>query len=217
MKQFAVIGIGNFGYYLARRLYEIGNEVLAVDIDPKQIQAIKDHVSRAVVADSTDPEALKELNLKEFNTVILSTGSVLSNSILSAMNLMELGLENVYAKALSRAHGKILEKIGVTQVFFPEKDMAESMAERLHSPDMLDYLPFMEGYAIIRLAAPKKFIGKTLSKLNLTNRYGVQVIAVAQGEDKRPAVMPTGNFEVGPDHFLILLGPAKALDKLKRL
>jgi len=217
MKQFAVIGIGNFGYYLARCLYERGNEVLAVDIDPKQIQTIKDHVSQAVIGDSTDPEALKELGLGEFDTVILSTGSVLSSSILSALNLMELGLENVYAKALSRAHGKILNKIGVTQVFLPEKDMAESMAERLHSPDMLDYLPFMEGYATIRLAAPKKFIGKPLSKLNLTNRYGVQVIAVAQGEDKRPTVIPTGNFEVGPDHFLILLGPVKALDKLKRL
>ncbi|WDP90222.1 MAG: TrkA family potassium uptake protein [Desulfobacter sp.] len=217
MKQFAVIGIGNFGYYLAKRLYERGNEVMAVDIDPKQIQAVKDHVNQAVVADATDPEALKELGLEEFDTVILSTGSVLSNSILSALNLMELNLDNVYAKALSRAHGKILKKIGVPHIFFPEKDMAESMAERLHAPDLLDYLPFMKGYAIIKLPAPKKFHGQALSKLDLINKFGVQVIAVAEGEDKAPAMIPTGGFKVGPNHYLILLGPDKALDKLKRL
>lgn len=217
MKQFAVIGIGNFGYYLARRLYERGNEVLAVDIDPRQVQTIKDHVSQAVVADATDPEALKELNLKEFDTVILSTGSVLSDSVLSALNLMELGLKTVYAKSLSRAHGKILDKIGVNHVFFPEKDMAESMAQRLHTPDVLDYLPFMEGYAIIKLLAPKKFHGKPLSKLNLINKYGVQVIAVAEDDDKAPAMIPTGGFEVGPGHHLILLGPDKALNTLRQL
>lgn len=215
MKQFAVIGIGNFGYYLARRLYEQENEVMAVDIDPRQIQAVKDHVSQAVVADATDPEALKELGLEEFDTVILSTGSELSDSILSALNLMELGLAKVSAKAMSRAHGKILDKIGVDHVFFPEKDMAESMARRLHAPDMLDYLPFMEGYAIIRLAAPKKFHGKPLSKLDLINKYGVQVIAVARGNEKTPAMIPTGSFKVGPGHYLFLLGPDKALKKLR--
>lgn len=215
MKQFAVIGIGNFGYYLAKHLHEKGNEVMAVDIDPKTVQSIKDHVSQAVVADATDAEALKELALDEFDIVILSTGSILSNSILAALNLMELELDNVHAKAMSESHGKILKKIGVPHVFFPEKDMAQSMAERLHAPDMLDYLPFMEGYAIINLPCPRKFAGKSLAKLNLTNKYGVQVLAITDA-DKTP-LSPTGTFVVEGDHKLILLGPDKALEKLKRL
>ncbi|MCG8566510.1 MAG: TrkA family potassium uptake protein [Desulfobacterales bacterium] len=215
MKQFAVIGIGNFGYYLARRLYERGNEVMAVDIDSKAVQTIKDHVSHAVVADATDPEALKELALDEFDTVILSTGSILSNSILAALNLMELNLPDVHAKAMSHSHGKILKKIGVSHVFFPEKDMAQSMADRLHAPDMLDYLPFMEGYAIINLPCPKKFQGKSLIKLNLTNKYGVQVLAIIEADKQQHT--PTGTFVVEAGHRLILLGPDKALDKLKRL
>ena len=215
MKQFAVIGIGNFGYFLAKSLYEKGNEVMAVDIDPKAIQAVKDHVSHALIADATDSKALKELALDEFDTVILSTGSILSNSILAALNLMELGLPNVHAKAMSHSHGRILEKIGVHHVFFPEKDMAESMAGRLHSPDMLDYLPFMEGYAIINLRCPKKFVGKSLIKLNLTNKYGVQVLAIIEADKQQHS--PTGTFVVEKDHRLILLGPDKALDKLKRL
>ncbi len=215
MKQFAVIGIGNFGYYLARRLYEKGNEVMAVDIDPKTVQAIKDHVSHAVVADATDPKALKELALDEFDTVVLSTGSVLSNSILAALNLIELDLPDIHAKAMGESHGKILEKIGVSNVFFPEKDMAQSMAERLNAPDMLDYLPFMEGYAIINLPCPKKFQGKSLAKLNLTNKYGVQVLAIT-GPDREQHT-PTGSFVAGAGHHFILLGPDKALAKLKKV
>lgn len=217
MKQFAVIGIGNFGYYLAKQLYEQGNDVLAVDIDPKIIQKIKDDVSQAVVADAMDPEAMQELCLTEFDTVILSTGSILSNSILSALNLMELGLKNVYAKALSEAHGKILKKIGLTEVFFPERDMAVSMAERLNSPDVLDYLPFMEGYSIIGLDAPKKFIGRRLMDLDLINKYGVQVIAITKGSDQKTTMIPTGAFVVTSNDKLIVLGPNKALDNLRAL
>jgi len=217
MKQFAVIGIGNFGYYLAKHLYEKGNDVLAVDIDPKIIQKIKDNVSQAVVADAMDPEAMQELCLAEFDTVILSTGSILSNSILSALNLMELGLKNVYAKALSEAHGKILKKIGLNEVFFPEKDMAVSMAERLDSPDVLDYLPFMDGYSIVGLDAPKKFLGKRLMDLDLINKYGVQVIAVTTGSDRTTTMIPTGAFVATSNDKLIVLGPNKALDNLRAL
>ena len=217
MKQFAVIGIGNFGYYLATALYEKGNQVMAVDIDPKIIQKIKNNVSQAVVADATDFDAMQELNLIEFDTVILSTGSILSSSILSALNLVELGVTSVYAKALSQPHGKILEKIGLSEIFFPEKDMALSMAERLNCPDMLDYLPFMEGYSIIGLYPPKRFRGKRLMDLDLINKYGVQVVAVTTEQGSTPTMIPTGNFVVNAREKLILLGPNKALDKLRVL
>lgn len=217
MKQFAVIGIGNFGYYLAKALYKKGHDVMAVDIDPKIIQKIKNDVSQAVVADATDLEAMQELNLSEFDTVILSTGSVLSSSILAALNLVELGITRVHAKALSQAHGKILEKIGLPDIFFPEKDMALSMAERLNAPDMLDYLPFMEGYSIIGIYPPKRFMGKRLMDLDLINKYGVQVIAVSSENNEKHAMIPTGNFVVNAKEKLILMGPNKALDKLRAL
>ena len=121
------------------------------------------------------------------------------------------------AKAMSEAHGLILLKIGASEVFFPEKDMAISIAERLHNPDMLDYLPFLEGYSIIQLASPKSFIGKSLRELNLINQYGIQVIAVKEIVPDRMKLIPTARFIIKDSDTMILLGPNEALDKLREI
>lgn len=214
MKQFAVIGLGNFGYYLAVHLYKKGHEVLAIDKNPKLVQEIKDHVSQAIVADATDRKALEDLELKEMDTAIVCIGSILSNSILATLNLKDIGVNHVLAKALSEAHGRILEKIGASEVVFPEKDLAISLAERLHNPNMIEYLPFVEGYSIIESAPPKGFIGKSLRELNLTNRYGIQVVAIKEIIPDRLNLIPTAKFVVKDSDILILLGPNDALETL---
>ena len=215
MKQFAIIGLGNFGYYLAMHLYEKGHEVLAIDKNPKPVQRIKDNVSQALVADATDRKALESLGLKEIDAAIVCIGSLLSNSILATLNLKDIGINRVLAMAISEAHGRILEKVGASEVFFPEKDLAISLGERLHNPNMLDYLPFVEGYSIIESVPPKRFIGKSLRELDLINRYGVQVIGIKEIISDRVHLIPTAQFVVKDSDILILLGPNDSFDKLR--
>ncbi len=215
MKQFAIIGLGNFGFYLATHLYEKGHEVLAIDRRQGRVQEIKDRVSQAVVADATDRKAIEPLGVKDMDAAVVCIGSVLSDSILATLNLIDIGVQRVLAKAMTDAHGRILHKIGASEVFFPEKDQAISLAEQLHNPNMLDYLPFLEGYSIIQLSASKEFVGKSLSELDLINRYGVQVVAIKEIVPDRLNLIPTARFVLKDSDILILLGPNEALDKLR--
>jgi len=217
MKQFVILGIGNFGHYLAIHLYKKGHEVLVIDKMSNRVTEIKDQVSQAVVADATDRKALEALGLDKMDAAVVCIGSVLSESILATLNLKDIGVERVYAKALSEAHSRILQKIGASEIFFPEKDQAISLAERLHNPNMLDYLPFLEGYSIIQLAPPNRFIGKSLRELNLINKFGVQVVAVKEVVPDRLNLIPTAQFVLKDSDIMILLGPNEALDELRKL
>jgi trk system potassium uptake protein TrkA len=216
MKQFAIIGLGNFGYYLAKHLYQKGYEVLAVDIDPKQVQAVRDDVSQAIVADATDRSVIEALGVKDMDVAVVCIGSILSNSILATLTLKDIGVKRIYAKAITETHGRILYKVGADEVFFPEKDLAISLAERLHNPNMLDYLPFLEGYSIIELAPPRGFIGKSLKDLNLTNRFGVQVVAIKEMVPDKLNLIPTAQTVLEDSDIMIILGPNEGLDKLQK-
>jgi trk system potassium uptake protein TrkA len=215
MGQFAIVGIGNFGYYLARHLFEKGHEVLACDINQAQVQKIKDFVSLAVVADGTDREALESLGIKEVDAAVVSIGTRMQASILATLHLRELGVKHILAKAVSEEHGRILSKIGADEIIFPEKDLAIGVASRLDNPNILDYLPFIKGYSIAELAPPKEFVGKTLIELDLINRFGVQVMAVKEIVPERLIPIPTGSFQVKDSDALIVLGPDDALKKIQ--
>lgn len=215
MKQFVVIGVGNFGKYLAISLYKKGHEVLVIDKMPNLVNEIKDQVSQAIVADATDRKAMESLGLKDFDTVVICIGSVLSDSILATLNMKDMGIKNILAKAITEEHGRILQKVGANEIFFPEKDLAFTVAERLNNPNMMDYLPFMEGYGIIELAPPGSFTGKTLKELDLINRYGIQVMAVKELIPERLNMIPTAQFVIKDSDILILMGPNKAIEKLR--
>lgn len=217
MKQFVIIGLGNFGYYLAVDLYKKGHEVLAVDKNASRVAEIKDQVSQAVIADATDRKAMEALGLDKMDAAVICIGSVLSESILATLNMKDIGLEQIYAKALSGAHSRILHKIGASEVFFPEKDQAIALAERLHNPNMLDYLPFLEGYRIIEMSPPKQFIGKSLRDLDLINRFGVQVVAIKELVPDRLNMIPTALCVLKDSDIMILLGPNEGFDKLRKL
>ncbi len=214
-KQFSIIGVGNFGFYLATRLYEKGHDVLVIDNDSVKIQEIKDKVSHAVVADASDPKVLQSLDISQMDAVIVCIGSDLSASILTTLNLREMGAKKILAKAKSEAHGRILYRVGAHEVFFPERDFAYSLAKKLNNPNMLEYLPVIGGYSIVEFAPPKEFIGKTLRDLDLINKYGVQVVAVKEMVPDKLHLIPTGKFTVKDSDILILLGPDESLDKLR--
>jgi trk system potassium uptake protein TrkA len=216
MGQFAIIGIGNFGYYLGRHLYEKGHEVIALDITKAQVQKVKDIVSQAVVVDATDREALESLGISHVDAAVVCIGTRMQASILATLHLKELGLKNILAKATSEEHGRILKKVGASEILFPEKDLAIGVASRLDHPNMLDYLPFIEGYSIVELAPPKDFVGKTLRELDLINRFGIQVLAVKEIIPKGLNLIPKANFQIKDSDALIVLGPDETLEKFQK-
>jgi len=214
-KQFAVIGLGNFGSFLACDLFQKGHEVLGIDSNSRQVQEIRDRVSRAVIADATDPQALRELELETMDAVVVSIGSALNNSVLATLNLKDLGVKRILAQAVSEPHGRILRKIGADDIYFPEKDMAITVAQRLDNPNVLEYLPFIEGYSIVELTSPAAFIGKSLIELDLINTLGIQVIAVKEQATEKVVMIPTGRFIIKERDILFLLGPDPALATLE--
>ncbi|ACN14742.1 TrkA2 [Desulforapulum autotrophicum HRM2] len=217
IKQFVVIGLGNFGHYLASSLYGKGNEVLAIDVDPDKVQAVKDQVSQAVIADATQGKILQSLGVSKVDAAVVSIGSMMEASALACMNLKDLGVEHIIAKANSEIHSRLLYKVGASQVIFPEKDQALALAERLHNPNILEYMRFVDGYSIVEFAPAQNFMGKRLKDLDLINRYGIQVIAIKGAVGEQLSMIPTGDFIIQPSDILILLGPNAALDKLERL
>ena len=215
MGQFAVIGLGNFGYYLGSYLYEKGHEVIALDSSKSQVQKSKDVVSQAVVADATDREALESLGISQVDAVVVCIGTRMQASILATLHLKELGVKRILAKATSEEHGRILKKVGASEIIFPEKDLAIGVGTRLDNPNILDYLPFIEGYSIAELAPPKEFVGKSLKDLDLINRFSIQVLAIKEIVPKRFTQIPTGAFLVKDSDALIVLGPDEVLKKLQ--
>lgn len=216
MKQFAVIGLGNFGYYLATRLNRKGHQVLAIDRDPARIQDVKDYVRQAVVADSTDRKTIASLGIDRMDAAVVCIGSDLSASILTTLNLKDIGAKRILAKAITEPHGRILYQLGALEVFFPEKDLALSLAERLHNPNIIDYLPFLNGFSIIEWLPPPTFVGKALKELDLINRYGVQVLAIKEVLPNPLTMIPTGQFVLKESDILVLMGPNDALELLRK-
>lgn len=215
MQQFTVIGVGNFGAYLARRLYEKGDEVLVIDNNADRIQEIRDTVSRAIVADATDPKVLAPLGLDQMDAVTVSVGDNIAAAILITLNLKDINVKRLAVKTVSEPQGRVLQKVGATEVLFPEKDMALTLAERLHSPNVLEYVPFMEDYSIIEMTPPAHTVGKPLRELDLINRYGIQIIAVKEIDPDRMHMVPTATYVLKDSDILIVLGSRAGIEKMR--
>jgi len=155
MKQFIVLGLGRFGSAVATSLAELGHEVLGVDYDEEIVNILKDKITQAVQADVTEERVLKELGVKNFDTAIVGIGSNLETSILVTMMLKEMGLKYIIAKAQNNLHAKVLKKIGVDKVVFPERDMGARIAQRLITPNIKDYIELEPDYNIIEIEAKR--------------------------------------------------------------
>lgn len=201
MKQFVVIGLGRFGASIARALSEKNFEVLAIDRSEERVKEIEGAVSQAIVMDATDENGLKELGIKEFDTAIVSIGENIEDSIMVTLILKESGVKQVIVKAHNELHAKILEKVGADRIVFPEKEMAEKVAETLVSPKIFDYIELSTEYGILEIVTPKKFYDKTLSELKLRDKYGISVIAIKR---KMPYTKPDGTPDFKEE---IIVGP----------
>jgi trk system potassium uptake protein TrkA len=212
--KFAVIGYGSFGSNMAKTLFAKGHEVLVIDKDRERIAAAKDFATNAVMSDSAVKENLEALGLRDMDVVVVSMGHEMEASVLTTLYLRELGAKRILTKALSEDHAKVLEAVGATEVVYPEKDMAVRTALRLSSPNILEYLPLSKGITIQEIAPPGRFIGKTLKDLDLTNRYGVQVVAVKEIIPDNVVVIPRADFVIKDSDILVVIGEESELSKI---
>jgi trk system potassium uptake protein TrkA len=215
--KFAVIGMGSFGANVARTLFERGNEVLAIDRDKDMTAAAKNFTTNAVMTEAAVKENLEALGVDDMDVVVVSLGHQLEASVMTVLYLHELGVKRIVAKALSEDHAKVLEAVGATEVIYPEKDMAIRTALRLSSPDVIEYLPLVSGITIQEIAPPVRFIGKTLKELDLTNKYGLQVIAIKEVISDRITFIPKADFIIKDSDILVIIGEEKKLSKLNPL
>jgi trk system potassium uptake protein len=215
MKQFVVIGLGNFGYNVAVRLAQIGHEVMAIDSSEERIDDIKDHVTQAVVADAKDKDALADLITNAMSAAVVSLGDNIEASVLCVLYLKEIGVKRIIGKATSVDHGKILEAIGTSEVIYPERDAAVRLAEKLNAPtSVLDYIELSPDYGIVDVATPDDFVGKTLKMLHLPKEHGVLVIAVRNVLKNDIQIMPSADYKFEPDSVITVIGKYENLNKL---
>jgi trk system potassium uptake protein TrkA len=172
-----VVGLGRFGSSLALSLVEAGREVLALDSRPDRVQQFADRLTHVVQVDTTDEEAMRQLGVADFAQAIVAIGSDIESSVLTTALLSDFGIAEVWAKALSREHGRILERIGAHHVVYPEADMGERVAH-LVTGAMLDYIRFDEEFALAKLRSNDSMAGTSLGDLGLRARYGITVVGV---------------------------------------
>lgn len=213
-RQYAVIGLGRFGRAVCGSLHKLGYEVLGTDIDEKLVaQVLTDQiVSHAVQIDSTEPTALKEAGIFEFDTVIVAIGNYLQESIVTTLNVKEAGVPHVVAKASSEVHGKLLQRVGADHVVFPEYEAGCTLARLLTKPSILERLDLDPNHSIVEVLVPEEFHGKTIAELELRKRYGVNLLAIGQNEQ----------FEINPDPYkrlskglvMVVIGSNQDIDRL---
>lgn len=209
-----VIGLGRFGTALALELTRRGTEVLAIDQSPKNVQRLSGQLTRVVAADCTDIDALRDLGVDEFYRGVVAVGTDIEASILVTSLLVELEVEDIWAKAISDHHGRILDRVGATHVVYPEREAGQRVAH-LVSGQLLDYLQVDTDFAIAKIRPPKSFVGMPLGQTNLRSKYHVTVVAVqSAGQDYTSTTEQT---ELGHDDIILISGRVKDIDRFVNL
>lgn len=178
MKRFVVIGLGNFGAAVAESLYAARHDVVAVDTDEAAVDRIALHVTRAAVGDGKDVRMLEKVGARGADAGIVSTGDDITASILATMALKDLKVKEIYVKVISFDHARVMEKLGVTETVFPERESGVRLATRVMNATILNYVRLGSGFSVQEMAVPEKWIGSSLRQLALPRRYRISVIAV---------------------------------------
>jgi trk system potassium uptake protein TrkA len=220
-RTFAVIGLGRFGFAMATTLTELGHEVIGIDSDEEHVARISDYVAQAVQLDATDEKALRASGIQDVDIAVISIGERIDSSLLVVMLVKELGIPTIIAKATTALHGRILERLGVSRIVFPERDMAIRVAHSLVVPNVLDYIELSRDFSIVEMPAPRAFVGRSLRELALRANYGLTLIAIKRvarpGEDGATIVAPLPDDRIESGDVLSLLGPTERLSRLDGL
>lgn len=214
-KSFLVIGAGRFGTSVARTLCELGHDVMVVDNDAAIIQRISNEFTDALTADVSSEASLKALGVRDFNAVVLAIGFDIQASIMAAILLVEMGAKYIVAKAQTDLHGKVLNKVGVNRVVYPERDMGHKIARSLIAPTIIDMIELSDDYSVVEVTAPEEMVGKSLVALNLRARYGISVIALRRNSGGKTLISPVAEDVIEANDIIVAIGENKHLKKLE--
>lgn len=206
----AVIGLGRFGGAVATHLSQLGHEVLAIDRSEELVQSWSDRIAHVVQCDATDPEALRRLGIDGFAHAIVAIGEDIEASVLTVLALSELGVADIWAKAIQDRHGRILERTGAHHVVYPEAAMGERVAHMI-TGKVIDFMEFDQGFAIAKTAAPQEAFGRSLTDSALRSRYGITVVGL-----KRPGAAftyATAETVIEPGDMLLVSGQTDAVER----
>lgn len=209
-KQYAVLGLGSFGWSVAVTLEKMGCDVLAVDDSYEKIQEISDQVAYAMKADVSEPEALKALGSRNLDGVVVAVSENFEASVMAAMICKEMGIPKVLAKANDRLQGAILERVGADMIVYPEMDMGSRVAKNLVAKEFTDWIALSNDYSMVETAVPKRWVGKNLVELKVREKYGINVVGMIKGEEVSVALDPLE--PLPEDGILILIGANKTLE-----
>ncbi len=217
MRSIAVIGLSSFGYYLCKYLAEAGVQVMALDKSEEKVDDVKDLVHKAVIADAGDKDTLRDLEITEFDAVVISVGEEIDTSVLITLYLRELGIKEIIAKAFTEDHAKILNMIGASTIIFPEKDTARRVAHTLKRTNLFEFFPLGSEYSVIEIAPPEQWIGKSLAELHVREHYNVQIVMIKEIVPENTIIIPGGKHILKDSDVLVLIGANKDLEKVEKL
>lgn len=227
MRQFAVIGIGRFGFKVAEVLAAKGAQVLAIDKNLSLVERIRDTVAEAVQLESTDEDALKESGIENVDVAVVCIGEDIESSILTTTILNNIGIKEIIARAGTRLHAQILKEVGAARVVFPEEDMGLRVANSILAPGILDYIELGADYNLAEIEVKGDFIGKSIRELHLKSKYGVNVIMIMkkikeevgeEGEftEKEIKELPTPEYVLVEKDVLVVVGDRKDIEEMEK-
>ncbi|HSR41075.1 MAG TPA: TrkA family potassium uptake protein, partial [Longimicrobiales bacterium] len=177
-KRFVVVGLGNFGSSVAETLHSIGHDVAALDTDPERVDQMGRLVARAAAGDGTDVRTLRRIGAEDADAAVVSTGDDITASAMTALVLRDLGVDEIYVKVVSHDHARLIDKIGVTETIFPERESGIRLGKRISSRSLLNYVQLGTDFSLQEMAVPSAWVGRSLRELQLPRKYGISVVAL---------------------------------------
>ncbi|MDD2355971.1 MAG: TrkA family potassium uptake protein [Lachnospiraceae bacterium] len=211
MKTILIIGLGRFGRHVARRLHEIGHQIMAVDNKEERVEAAMPYVTNALVGDGTRHDFIASLGVRDYDLCIVAIGDNFQSSLETTSLLKELGAKKVVARASRDVHAKFLLRNGADDVVYPEKQVAEWTAERYSSDLLFDYFSMGDGYAVMEIEIPSTWVGKKISDLDLRKRYNINILATKRDSKINMQISP--NLELTGKETLLVLGKDDEIQK----
>ncbi|MFN3889341.1 MAG: potassium channel family protein [Beijerinckiaceae bacterium] len=205
-----VIGLGRFGSAVASTLIRMGHEVLGVDSNPARVQEAAERLTDVLQTDCTSPEALRQIGIADFKTVVIAIGNDIEASVLTALSVIEAGVPTIWAKATNERHGKILKGIGVKNVVYPEARMGQMVAHIL-TGKMMDFVELDDDFAMVKTRAPADQIGLTLEQAQLQQKHGVTVVGIKRAGQPFTYAQPSSTLEA--NDLLIVIGETKMVER----
>lgn len=217
MKRFMVIGLGNFGSSVAETLHEIGHDVVALDRDPERVDAMARIATTSAVGDGTDIRTLKRVGAEDADAAVISTGDDITASALTALVLRDLGVDELYVKVISSDHARLIEKIGVTETIFPERESGARLGKRISSTLLLNYVSLGADFSLQEMAVPEAWVGKSLRELQLPRRSSISVVAVHDMLSDRIQAVPDPDAPLKESDTLFVAGSDVSLTRTAKL